>query len=182
MSNLQPTERDEASQLTPILERNIRALYERRVREQAQASGEEKLANTITTAIGSMPFIYLHIVIFGFWIAANLDWLPGVPRWDNSLVGLSATASVEAIFLTTFVLISQNRMSRSTERLADLDLQISLLTEHELTKLVTLVVDIAEHIGVESKVDEEVEEITRDVAPEAVLDHLEATDPNDGDG
>jgi hypothetical protein len=55
MSNLQPTERDEASRLTPILERNIRALYERRVREQAQASGEEKLANTITTAIDVAP-------------------------------------------------------------------------------------------------------------------------------
>jgi uncharacterized membrane protein len=61
------------------------------------------------TAFSSMVFVYLYLVIFGFWIVANLNWIPGVPAWDKSFVILGMVASVEAIFLSTFVLISQNR-------------------------------------------------------------------------
>jgi uncharacterized membrane protein len=85
-------------------------------------------------------------------------------------------ASVEAIFLSTFVLISQNRMQAAADKRADLDLQISLLAEHEITKLATLVSAIAEHIGVQTEVDEELGEIQQNVAPEAVLDKIEATE------
>jgi uncharacterized membrane protein len=105
---------------------------------------------------------------------ANLGWVPGVPRWDESFVVLAMIASVEAIFLSTFVLISQNRMAAAANKRADLDLQISLLAEHEITKLATLVAEIASHVGVRTKVDSELEEIKQDVAPEAVLDELEA--------
>jgi uncharacterized membrane protein len=86
-------------------------------------------------------------------------------------------ASVEAIFLSTFVLISQNRMAGAADKRADLDLQISLLAEHEVTRLVTLVSGIADRMGVKTEADADVEEITRDVAPEAVLDELEAAEP-----
>jgi len=165
-----------ASGLNPILERNIRALYERRRRELAEATAQERLAQSVTTWIGSVRFVYLHAALFGFWILANLGWIPGVSRWDHSFVALSATASVEAIFLTTFVLIGQNRMARSAERRTDLDLQISLLTEHELTQLVTLVSEMAAQMNVTSAVASQVHEIKRDVAPEAILDHIEATD------
>jgi uncharacterized membrane protein len=84
-------------------------------------------------------------------------------------------ASVEAIFLSTFVLISQNRMSAAQDKRADLDLQISLLAEHEITKLVTLVSAMADRMGVKTEVDPELEEITQDVAPEAVLDEIDET-------
>jgi uncharacterized membrane protein len=85
-------------------------------------------------------------------------------------------ASVEAIFLSTFVLISQNRMAAVADKRADLDLQISLLAEHEITKVATLVTAIAGRMGVQTEVDEELDEIQQDVAPEAVLDEIEATD------
>jgi uncharacterized membrane protein len=81
---------------------------------------------------------------------------------------------VEAIFLSTFVLISQNRMQAEADRRADLDLHISLLTEHELTKLAELVAAIAERLGLDAARRPEVEEIKRNVVPEAVLDELEA--------
>jgi len=123
-----------------------------------------------------MLFAYLHLAIFGVWIVANLGWVPGVPKWDESFVVLAMMASVEAIFLSTFVLISQNRMAAAADKRADLDLQISLLAEHEITKLATLVAAIAAHVGVRTKVDSELEEIKQDVAPEAVLDELEATE------
>jgi uncharacterized membrane protein len=82
-------------------------------------------------------------------------------------------ASVEAIFLSTFVLISQNRMAATADKRADLDLQISLLTEHELTRLIALVSALSRHVGVQTEVDDEVDELKQDVAPEAVLDQIE---------
>jgi len=97
--------------------------------------------------------------------------------WDPSFVVLAMIASVEAIFLSTFVLISQNRMAAAADKRADLDLQISLLAEHEVTRLAALVGAIADHLGVRTDVDAELDEITQDVAPDAVLDEIEAKKP-----
>jgi uncharacterized membrane protein len=163
--------------LGPALERNIRALNRRREREQAEATVEEKIAGAITRFTGSMRFVYLHLAFFGGWIVANLGWIPGIPAWDPSFVILAMEASVEAIFLSTFVLISQNRMAAAADERADLDLQISLLAEHEVTKLAKLVSAIADRLGVESEVDAELDEVKQDVAPDAVLDEIEATKP-----
>jgi uncharacterized membrane protein len=160
-----------------VLARNIQALTDRRQREEEEASFQEKIADAITRFTGSMLFVYIHLVIFAFWIVANLGWIPGVPKWDETFVVLAMWASVEAIFLSTFVLISQNRMQAAADKRADLDLQISLLAEHEVTKLATLVSAISQHMGVKTEVDSEVGEITQDVAPEAVLDEIEATRP-----
>ena len=162
--------------LSPVLERNIRALQQRRRREQTEATAEERVAEAITRFTGSMRFVYLHLAFFGFWIVANLGWVPGVPRWDPSFVVLAMIASVEAIFLSTFVLISQNRMAAAADKRADLDLQVGLLAEHEVTKLVTLVSGIADRLGVKTVADTELHEIEQDVAPEAVLDEIEATE------
>ena len=130
-----------------------------------------------------MRFVYLHLAFFGFWIVANLGWAPGVPEWDPSFVVLAMIASVEAIFLSTFVLISQNRMAAAADKRADLDLQVSLLAEHEITKLATLVSGIADRLGVQTAADKELGGITQDVAPEAVLDELESIDhPPDRNG
>jgi uncharacterized membrane protein len=163
--------------LSSVLERNIHALNRRRKDEEARATAQEKIAETITRFTGSMVFVYIHLAIFGFWIVANLGWVPGVPKWDESFVVLAMWASVEAIFLSTFVLISQNRMQAAADKRADLDLQISLLAEHEVTRLVTLVAALAERMDVRTDADHELHEIKRDVAPEAVLDEIEATKP-----
>jgi uncharacterized membrane protein len=163
--------------LSPVLERNIRALQLRRESEEKEATVEERIAEAITRFTGSMRFVYLHVALFGFWVVVNLGWVPGVPAWDPSFVGLAMVASVEAIFLSTFVLISQNRMAAAADKRADLDLQISLLAEHEVTRLVTMMSAVADRMGVKTEADGDLEEITQDVAPEAVLDELEATGP-----
>jgi uncharacterized membrane protein len=157
------------------LERNIQTLNQRRAREEKQATAQEKIAEAITRFTGSMLFVYIHLAIFGFWIVANLGWVPGVPKWDESFVVLAMWASVEAIFLSTFVLISQNRMQAAADKRADLDLQISLLAEHEITKLATLVAAMAERMGIRVDGDEELAEIQQNVAPEAVLDEIEGS-------
>jgi uncharacterized membrane protein len=116
----------------------------------------------------------LHLAVFGFWIVANLGWVPLVPQWDPSFVVLAMIASVEAIFLSTFVLISQNGISAAADKRAELDLQISLLAEHEITKLVELVSGDGGADGIEAGQQREFEEIKRDVSPEAVLDEIES--------
>jgi uncharacterized membrane protein len=160
--------------LASVLARNIRMVEKRRDRDEATAPLEERVAVAITRFTGSMRFVYLHFVLFGSWIAINLGIVPGVSRFDPTFVILAMVASVEAIFLSTFILISQNRMTAAADKRADLDLQINLLAEHELTKLVALISAVAERMGVETEIDPEVvEELKQDVVPEAVLDEIE---------
>jgi uncharacterized membrane protein len=161
-------------ELSSALRRNIEALEHRRALEAEQATFEERIAEAITSFTGTMRFVYLHVTIYGGWIIANLGLLPTLPRFDPTFVTLAMIASVEAIFLSTFVLISQNRMTSAANKRADLDLQISLLAEHELTKVAAMVNAIADRLNAKPLDDAEVEEIERDVEPEAVLDEIEA--------
>ncbi len=166
--------------MSPVLSRNIASLAERRRRAAATASLADRLSDRITAFAGSMVFVALHAVVFGTWVLVNVGWIPGVPRWDETFVILGTTASVEAIFLSTFVLISQNRMTVEGRERADLDLQISLLAEHEITRLVAMTAAIAQRLEIATEADGEVAELARDVAPEAVLDELAARDPAGG--
>jgi uncharacterized membrane protein len=158
--------------LSSALQRNIQALDGRRRQEAAAATRQERLADAITAFTGSMRFVYLHLAIYSAWILANVGVVPGISKFDPSFVILAMEASVEAIFLSTFVLISQNRTAAAANKRADLDLQINLLTEHELTKLTGVVSVIAARLDV--RPPSEIEEVKKDVAPEAVLDELEA--------
>lgn len=151
---------------------NIETLSRRTRDEAANAPLSARVAERITAFTGSMTFVAVHVVLFGLWIAANTLGVPGVPRFDPSLVVLAMVASVEAIFLSTFVLISQNRMAETAARSADLDLHISLLTEHELTRLAILLERVARRLDI-GVADLELKEIEADVEPEEVLDALE---------
>lgn len=166
--------------LAPTLERNIRSLQARRALEERAAGLEEWIAKAVTRFAGSMAFVYLHVVLFGVWVAVNTGLIPVLPKWDESFVILGTSASVEAIFLSTFVLISQNRMAASNSARADLDLHVSLLAEHEVTKLVTLVSAIAGRMGIETEADRELDELKQDVAPDVVLNEIERHSDRDG--
>jgi uncharacterized membrane protein len=162
--------------LSEALKGNIAALNARRRSEEQKASVQEKIAEAITRFTGSLRFVYLHLLLFGAWVAVNLRLIAGIPPFDPTFVILATWASVEAIFLSTFVLISQNRAAAAADKRADLDLQISLLAEHEITKLVQLNLELAQHLGLRKADDPVIEDITRDVAPEAVLDEIEQQD------
>ena len=155
-----------------VVERNIRALLDRKKEEDQKTSFEERLAAKITAFTGSMAFVYLHLLLFGVWIAWNSGLLP-FHRFDPTFVILAMWASVEAIFLSTFVLISQNRMNLLADRRSELDVQISLLTEHEVTRLITMVTAIAEKLEIDNSNQEEIEELSKDVHPEKVMDTIE---------
>ncbi|MEH3120399.1 MAG: DUF1003 domain-containing protein [Sphingomonas phyllosphaerae] len=163
---------NEPRDLNGALADNIHRLAERQRRVEADAPWSERLAARITAFTGSMTFVALHLTFFGGWIVWNL-WLS--PKFDPTFVVLAMIASVEAIFLSTFVLISQNRMAAQAQARADLDLHINLLAEHELSRLTALVRQIAERVGVEPPVD--TAEIERDVRAEDVLDTLDRVTP-----
>jgi uncharacterized membrane protein len=159
------------------LHHNIAALAERHRREAETAPWSDRVAARITDFAGSMAFVVLHVVLYSLWILVNLGAIPGVPRFDPTFVVLAMEASVEAIFLSTFVLVTQNRMAAAADRRADLDLHINLLAEHELTRLAALVDRIADHLGV-PVADPEVRESARDVAPSDVLDAIDKSEPD----
>ena len=164
-------EADGARELAGVVDRNIRALVARD-REHGRRRGlEERIADAITRFAGSMRFVYLHILLYGGWIVVNLGWLPLRP-FDPTFVVLAMVASVEAIFISTFVLISQNRMAALADRRADLDLQISLLAEHEISRVIALVRSIAERMEIEGAHDPELTELACDVEPERVMERI----------
>jgi uncharacterized membrane protein len=156
--------------MAAVLRRNIEALRERREADARRASWSDRLAQRITDFAGSMAFALLHLVLFGGWIGVNLAG-PASLRFDPTLVVLAMAASVEAIFLSTFVLISQNRMAAAQDERAELDLQINLLAEHEVTRLIDLVTRLAERLDL-APTDPDLDEFRRDVAPDAVLDRI----------
>jgi len=171
-----PLSAPEGPDLASVLRRNIEALEEHARQERRRATVQERLAQRITDFAGSMVFVYLHLALVGAWVAVNLGWVPSVKAFDPTFVILATFASVEAIFLSTFVLISQNRTAEMADRRAKLDLQINLLAEHEVTRLLSLMKAVAHHLGVEEAHDPALHELERDVAPEAVLQELAEDD------
>jgi uncharacterized membrane protein len=171
MSN---TDHQSSPGLAQVVERNIQALLLHRREQEGSRTRQERLADAVTCFTGSLKFVYIHLVIFGLWILINLGWLPGVPRFDPSFVVLAMVASVEAIFLSTFVLITQNRMAALADKRADLDLQISLLAEHEITRLITLVTAVAQRLELDAAQNPELAELAQDVAPVRVMEKMEA--------
>jgi uncharacterized membrane protein len=173
------TSRD--GQLAGVVHRNIRALLEVRQQFALRKGPQEHVADAITAFTGSMTFVYLHALVFGSWILINLGKVPGLEPFDPfPFAMLAMLASVEAIFLSTFVLISQNRMTALADKRSDLDLQINLLAEHEITRLISMVDPIAHHLGIEDAQRPDVEELKRDVAPEVVLQEIEESEDEVG--
>lgn len=167
----------EHGELAGVVQRNIRALIEVRKQFERDKSVQDKIADAITRFTGSMVFVYLHVLIFGGWLLVNSGVLPIIRPFDPfPFVMLAMIASVEAIFLSTFVLISQNRSSELAERRAELDLQISLLSEHEITRLIDMVERIGKHLKVAHISAADVKELKQDVQPEKVLETIEESE------
>lgn len=108
--------------LSQVIERNIRTIFALREKAIRSRSLQNRVANAITTFSGGMTFVYAHLTWFSVWILLNSGHL-GVRPFDPFPYGLlRLIVSLEAIFLATFVLLSQNRLSEETERRADLGL------------------------------------------------------------
>jgi uncharacterized membrane protein len=116
-------------------------------------SKAEQVSDWIASTAASGPVLVLHVVWFGVWVALNLGVMRNVRPFDPfPFPFLTMTVSLEAIFLALFVLASQNRLARQSDKRSHLDLQIDLLAEREMTAMLQLLQDIARHLGVETTV------------------------------
>lgn len=159
--------------LSKVIERNIHTLLELRTRALEKYGLEGRIADAITAFSGSMLFVYIHVVWFGLWIFLN-SGLFGMPTFDPFPYGLlTMIVSLEAIFLSTFVLISQNRQSEESERRANLHLHIGLLSEHELTRALQMLEAIQHKLEIMEYKDKDLAELERETRPEDVLAEIE---------
>ena len=159
--------------LSAVVERNIRTIVRLRLKADRERNLQDRIADGITTVSGRMVFAYVHVVWFGLWIILNTGRL-GIPPFDPYPYGLlTMIVSLEAIFLSTFVLISQNRLSDEAEHRASLDLQIGLLTERELTRVLKMLDAIQRKIGITSETDGELEDLEMETRPEDVLAEID---------
>jgi uncharacterized membrane protein len=146
----------------------------RRVEEQALAkrSRADRMAAFVAGFCGSMSFVWLHVLLFLTWLALN-SW-PGLRHFDPyPFTFLTLVVSLEAIFLSAFILISQNYELRISDRRNQLDLQINLLTEQENTKMLQLLERIAEKVGVDVSTDAELRFLKQVTHPEKLIAQIE---------
>jgi uncharacterized membrane protein len=155
--------------LSKVIERNIRTIIHLRTKAAHERGLQSRIADAITSVSGRMIFVYVHIVWFALWILLNTGRF-GVRMFDPFPYGLlTMVVSLEAIFLSTFVLISQNRLSEETERRADLDLHIGLLTEHELTRVLQMLDAIQDKLDIVDHENSELADLEMETKPEDVL-------------
>lgn len=165
--------------LTSML-RNVQEIC--RIEDEARKarSHGERLSDFITQQSGQLWFISLHGFWFAFWILANSALIPHISRFDPFPYSfLTLVVSLEAIFLSLFILMSQNRSNRLADQRAHLDLQINLLAEHESTKTLELLQALCEYHGLTCGSDPEVKELLAKTKPEEILKELKRSLPGD---
>ena len=134
----------------------------------------ERVGDVIGTFAGSMAFVVLHVIVFTLWFLINTRWIPGIPAFDPyPFILLSMCVSVEAVLLSTFVLMKQNRMAKRADRRNELNLQIDLLAEKEATKTLQLLQLICERLGIpDAGRDREIQALSKETAVEELAQEL----------
>jgi uncharacterized membrane protein len=132
-----------------VLDENVDAIKKWEEQVRLARSKAEQFSDWVTSTAASGPVLVGHVIWFAVWILLNVRLLPRIPPFDPfPFQFLTLTVSLEAIFLALFVLASQNRLARQSDKRTHLDLQIDLLAEREMTAVLQLLRDIAAHLGV----------------------------------
>jgi uncharacterized membrane protein len=181
MRNSHPSTEPSAAALRPtataaigdLTRKNIEIIAELENAANEQRSLTDRIADVISDFVGSMKFVYLHVLWFGLWIAFNT--LPIFPKqWRIDafpFTFLTFVVSLEAIFLSTFILISQNHEERLARRRNHLDLQINLLSEQENSQILKLLQMITAHLQLSD--DPNTQALKEAVRPEEMVSQIE---------
>jgi uncharacterized membrane protein len=160
------------SSIEQVTQQNVQAIVKLEEGAKQERTLGDRLADGVAAFCGSMTFMWTHVAWFGGWIVLNV--IPGGPRFDPfPFTFLTLVVSLEAIFLSTFIMISQNQETRLTERRNHLDLQINLLTEQENTKMLVMLAAIAKKMGVEVEDQGEEEALEGATKPEDLAKQIE---------
>jgi uncharacterized membrane protein len=154
-----------------LTKRNVEAVLKLERAARGERARSELVAEAIAQFCGSVTFVWVHVFWFGAWILLNS--LPGIRHIDPfPFTFLTLVVSLEAIFLSTFILISQNHDTKISERRNHLDLQINLLSEQENTKMIAMLQAIAEKVGAQID-DPHVELLREETQPEKLAEQIE---------
>ena len=131
------------------MQRNVHAIAQLEREALHERTPADRVSDALTRATGSAPFVIAHAVGFSAWILLNVGSVPRVRPFDPYPFSfLTLVVSLEAIFLSVFVLMSQNRMTRQADKRAHLDLQVDLLAERELTVMLHMLRALCQKQGV----------------------------------
>ncbi len=166
-----------------ILQRNVSAIAEMQHRETSQRTFQDHIAAALTDFSGSMAFVYIHALWFAIWFVLNLGifHIPGITGFDPYPFGLlTLIVSLEAIFLSTFVLIAQNNLSAVSDKRAELDLHVNLLAEQKSAKILELLDKIGQEMDAvydrfNYRPDAETQALKLSPEPNEVLEVIDGT-------
>jgi uncharacterized membrane protein len=154
-----------------LTQRNVEVISNLEAAAKEERTPSDLVADAIANFCGSMTFVWVHIIWFGIWILINV--MPGIKHIDPfPFTFLTLVVSLEAIFLSTFILISQNHDTRISERRNHLDLQISLLSEQENTKMIEMLQAIADKLGADLSHDRHLEQLRQETQPEKLAEQI----------
>lgn len=167
-----PSDDSAEGSLSSLTKRNVEIIAELEKAADAERSMTDRLADAISRFVGSMQFVYIHVVWFGVWIAASsLPFIPAAWRIDPfPFTFLTFVVSLEAIFLSTFILISQNHEEHIARRRNHLDLQINLLSEQENSQMLKMLDAI--HQQLQIGCDPAAQALKEETRPEAMVDQI----------
>lgn len=145
-----------------------------KAKSDAKRTDGEKLADWLTAKFGSMEFLLANVILFSGWIVVNTGHFPGLAVFDPFPFSLLTTAvSLEAIILAIFVLISQNRAARLEDIREEVELQINIISEKEVTKLMKMMAQLLEKQGVDLSSDQELQKMLKAVSADELEKRLE---------
>jgi uncharacterized membrane protein len=163
-----------------VTEENVRTIADLERAAFERRTLTERVSDTFTRIMGSLTFLALHVLGLLAWFALNLRLFPELRPFDPFPFGiLTLIVSTEGVLLSIFVLISQNRMTRQSNQRAHLNLQISLLAEQEITKVLQEVRHLGERLGVGKGEDEESQRLSQRTHLGTLAEKLEKNLPGD---
>ena len=165
----------------PSTQNNINTVVALEEEARQQRTAADRISDLIASFVGSMPFVLLHLLWFGLWVGINTGLLWRKGKFDPyPFALLCMLVSLEGVLLSTFVLIKQNRMSQRADSRAHLDLQVNLLSEKEVTKILQLQKLICARLEIrEAMEDEEVDELSSVTAVDNLARELDQKMPKD---
>lgn len=162
-------------QVTNHVQEHIGTIAKHEREFRARRSLAERLGDFTAAIVGNLGFVAVHIFLFLFWILANTLHLPSIPHFDPVPFSLLGTVvAMEAILLASLILMRQARLARRADEREHLMLQILLLTEKEVTAVISMNQQIATKVGLRDMENrKEIEELGRNTSIDEVAQDIQ---------
>ena len=145
-----------------------------KAKANAKRTTADKIADALTASFGTVTFFVGNVILFSFWITWNTGHIPFmVPIDPFPFSLLTLIVSLEAIFLTIIVIVSQNREARIAELRDEVELYINTYSETEITKLIHLQTLLLKKNGIDISKDSELQEMLHNLESDKIEEQLE---------